>query len=213
MPFTIEQFLGVFEAYNSAVYPMQFIFVLMALIIIFLAIKPLRKSNKIISALLAFFWLWMGVGYHLLFFSLINQMAFLFGAFFIFQSAILFYSGVIEQKLSFHFRFDTLGAVGFLLIIYALVIYPLLGFVFGHIYPQLPTFGVPCPTTIFTFGILLWTDKKFPIFILVIPILWAFVGFSAAVFLNIYEDFGLLGAGVISTIFLLRRRWQLSVAS
>lgn len=213
MPFTIEQFLEVFAAYNSAVFPMQLIFVLIALLIIFLAIKPLKKSNKIISALLAFFWLWMGVVYHLLFFSPINKMAFLFGAFFIFQSAILFYAGVIEQKLSFHFRFDTNGAIGFLLIFYALVIYPLLGFVFGHIYPQSPTFGVPCPITIFTFGILLWTDRKIPFYILVIPILWAFVGLSAAVSLNIYEDFGLPIAGFISIIFLLRRRWQISVAS
>jgi hypothetical protein len=78
-----------------------------------------------------------------------------------------------------------------------------LGHLFGHIYPKSPTFGLPCPTTIFTFGLLLWTDKKIPKYVLVIPFLWSIVGFSAAVNLKVYEDFGLLVAGIIGTVLIL----------
>ncbi len=83
----------------------------------------------------------MGVAYHLLFFSRINRAAFFFGGFFILQAAILFYTGLLKNELSFRFRFDTSGVIGMLLILYALVVYPLVGFVFGHVYLQLPTFA------------------------------------------------------------------------
>ena len=46
--------------------------------------------------------------------------------------------------------------VAWLLILFALILYLGLGIVFGHRYPAVPVFGVaPCPTTIFTVGILL----------------------------------------------------------
>lgn len=205
MPFTVEQFLEVFATYNKAVYPVQLILALSALVAIFLAIKTNKNSSKLISLILALFWLWMGAAYHLVFFSRINQAAFFFGAFFILQAAILFYAGVWKNELSFHFRADTSGLIGILLVIYALIIYPLLGFIFGHKYPLSPTFGVPCPTTIFTFGLLLWTRKKVPLYILPIPFLWSLIGLSAALSLGIIEDFGLLIAGIVGTSILLWR--------
>src|SRR5687767_1572747 len=116
MPFTVDQFLEVFAAYNKAVYPMQLILVLSAFIAIFLAIKTSKNSSKLISLILALVWLWMGAAYHLLFFSRINQAAFFFGAFFILQAAILFYAGVLKNELSFHFHIDSSGVIGILLV-------------------------------------------------------------------------------------------------
>ncbi len=203
MPFTIGQFLEVFAAYNRAVFPMQVILVSAALLAIFLAVKASKSSSKFISTILAFLWLWMGAAYHLSFFSSINPVAVLFGAFFIFEAVILFYTGVLKDELSFRFRFDTSGVLGILLILYALVVYPLLGIVFGHVYPQSPTFGLPCPTTIFTFGLLMWTDKKVPWYILPIPFLWSLIGIAAALSLGIWEDIALPLAGIIGTAVLL----------
>ena len=197
MPFTNEQFLEVFAAYNRAVFPMQLVLVSAALVAIFLSIRPNKISGKAVTTILAFFWLWMGVVYHLLFFSSINRGAIFFGLFFILQSLILFYTGVLKDKLSFGFHYGWKGMVGALLILFALVIYPLLGLLFGHIYPQSPTFGLPCPTTIFTFGLLLWSDKKVPWYVLPIPLFWSLIGFSAAFTLGILEDIGLPIAGII----------------
>ncbi|HKB86940.1 MAG TPA: DUF6064 family protein, partial [Ignavibacteriaceae bacterium] len=56
----------------------------------------------------------------------------------------------------------------------------------------------PCPTTIFTFGILLWTTKKIPGYVLIIPLIWAALGISAALQLGIKEDLGLFAAGILS---------------
>lgn len=209
MPFTLEQFLQVFARYNQAVYPMQFLLVTAALFAIFFAVRPNRYSSKFISTTLACFWLWMGIVYHLIFFSSINQAAFIFGAFFIIQAIILFYAGVLKKGISFHFSIDAKGITGMCLVVYALIVYPLLGIVFGHNYPYSPTFGLPCPTTIFTFGLFLWTDKRVPLYVLVIPFAWSLIGFSAAFSLGIHEDLGLPIAGFILTTILLWKKPQL----
>jgi hypothetical protein len=84
-----------------------------------------------------------------------------------------------------------------------MLIYPILGQLLGHLYPRCPTFGVPCPTTIFTFGMLLWTIGKVPKYVLIIPLLWSIIGFSAAINLGIKEDIGLLIAGLVATFMIL----------
>ena len=85
-----------------------------------------------------------------------------------------------------------------------MVVYPLLGLGFGHSYPRAPMFGVaPCPTTIFTFGILLWSNKSVPAYLLVIPFLWSIVGMSAAVSLRVPQDYGLAIAGVLGLAMIL----------
>jgi hypothetical protein len=70
----------------------------------------------------------------------------------------------------------------------------------------MPVFGVaPCPTTIFTFGILLWTTDRVPKYLLVIPLLWALVGTFAALSLGIPEDYALPVAALISLALLIWR--------
>jgi hypothetical protein len=111
--------------------------------------------------------------------------------------------GVIKSRLSFAFKKDIPGFAGIVLLLYALLIYPLAGNLMGHNFPSNPSFGLPCPTTIFTFGILLWTDKKLKIGVLVIPLLWSVIGMSAAMNLGMTEDFGLIISAILSFIFIL----------
>src|SRR5688572_18008950 len=160
LPFTVEQFLQVFETYNRSVYPMQIAFYILGAAIIILSIKKIVNADRIINFILSFFWLWMGIVYHLFYFVPINKAAYFFGAIFILQGLLFLYHGVFKKRLSYKFRFDGLGWLGALLVIFALIIYPILGYVLGHFYPASPTFGLPCPTTIFTLGILMWFDRK-----------------------------------------------------
>jgi hypothetical protein len=70
----------------------------------------------------------------------------------------------------------------------------------------MPVFGVtPCPVTIFTFGLLLWTERPVPRLLLVIPFLWSLVGVSAAISLDRGEDLGLVVAALLGTALLLWR--------
>jgi hypothetical protein len=72
----------------------------------------------------------------------------------------------------------------------------------GHVYPASPTFGLPCPTTNFTFGPFLWVQARLPLRLLVIPAPWSVVGFSAALSLSITQDDGLPVAGVAGTLMI-----------
>ncbi len=204
LPFTVEQFLQVFEEYNLAVWPAQIVaYVLGALAVVF-AIVRRRGLDRAVSGVLASFWLFMGAVYHLGFFSPINKAAYLFGSVFILQGLLLAIYGVWLNRIEFGFRPGGLGVVGALMVLYAMVIYPLIGAVAGHGWPNSPSFGIaPCPGTIFTFGILLWSVSRVPIWLLVIPALWSLVGFMAAIKLGVIEDVGLLVAGVLGTILLV----------
>ena len=202
VPFTTEHFLNVFKLYNTAVWPLQLFFYGSAFLAIFLSLKKNPAADKIISFILAFFWLWMGAVYHLIYFSAINKAAYLFGLAFIIQGQIFLYTGILKNLLSFKFQANIYGITGSILITYAVIVYPVLSYFTGHIYPTTPTFGLPCPTTIFTFGILLFADKRIPPTVLAIPLLWSFIGFTAALTLGISEDTGLLIAGLLSTVLI-----------
>lgn len=204
-PFSSEQFFKVFKQYNEAVFPMYILFYLLGFLIIYYAIKPNSKSDKIISMLLALFWFWMGIVYHIIFFSQINKLAYVFGGLFIFQSILFLVFGCFQDKLTFHFKKDSYGITGIILMIFAMIVYPILGYLFGHIYPKSPTFGLPCPTTIFTFGILLLNQKKCPIWILIIPFVWSIIGFTAVFQFEVFEDSGLILASLISISLLIYR--------
>jgi hypothetical protein len=70
------------------------------------------------------------------------------------------------------------------------------GLLLGHTYPSTPTFGVPCPTTIFTIGALMLANRPHK-YVAVIPLLWSALGFSAAISLGVTEDVALIIAGLI----------------
>ncbi len=209
IPFSVEEFLNVFKDYNTVIFPFQFFFYIIAIVILFLIFKKFKSKNQLLSSLLVVLWLWVGMVYHLSFFTKINGAAYLFGILFIVEAILLILYGILKSSLSFSFQKSIYNYIGFLLIFYAIVLYPILNYLLGHPYPYSPTFGVPCPTTIFTLGIFLFTNKKFPIIVLIIPFLWSIVGFSAAVNLDMYEDFGLLVAGILSfTLILFRNKGE-----
>lgn len=212
MPFTIEQFLEVFKTYNQGVFPIQVLLYIMAFAAIFFAIRKASYSGKLISFILSLLWLWMGIVYHFNYFTSINQAAWLFGGLFILQGIIFFVIGVLKSKLTFKFKSDLRGITGTIHILFALIIYPVLGYFNGHIYPYSPTFGLPCPTTIFTLGLLCWVDKKLAPVVWGIPILWSVIGFWAAFSLGVKEDIGLLVAGILTIILLVGKRKNITLA-
>ena len=61
LPFTVEQFLEAFKNYNQSIYPMQIVLYLLGATIILLSLKKIANADRIINAILSFFWLWMGL--------------------------------------------------------------------------------------------------------------------------------------------------------
>lgn len=204
IPFTVKQFFDVFETYNTAIWPAQVPAHLLGIIAVAIAFRENKLSARIVSGIIAVFWIWMGIFYHIAYFSVINSAAWIFGALYIVQGLMFLSIGTIQGKLAFRFSLTPFPIIGACFILYATVVYPFLGMSFGHSYPKAPMFGVaPCPTTIFTFGILLWAVKSVPAYLLIIPLLWSIVGMSAAVSLGVPQDYGLVVAGVLGTVLIL----------
>ena len=204
-PFTQEQFLTIFTQYNLAVFPLQIVFIILGIVALWFVVKKSPISDRIILLILIIFWFWMGIVYHILFFSSINPLAYAFGVLFIIEACLLIYLGIIKKQVEFSLTKDRYTLIGLIFIVYAMIIYPVIGTVAGHGYPRLPTFGLPCPTTIFTFGLFLMSDKKFPLPLLVIPLIWSMIGFFAALSLGITEDYMLLVAGVVGTVLIIMK--------
>jgi hypothetical protein len=112
IPFSLGDFLNVFKDYNQSIFPLQVLFYLAAFLSIYLLFTRSKNLNKIIIGTLSFFWLWMGIVYHLIFFSPINKAAYIFGALFILQGVMFAGCGFIRKKLSFEYRKTTLNHIG-----------------------------------------------------------------------------------------------------
>ena len=197
-PFSTAQFLDVFGRYNQGVWPAQVLLYALAALVLWLAWRPGARSGVVISAVLALFWGWMGIVYHAAYFSRINPVAYLFAGAFVLQAALLLHAGASRNGLPFRARTDLAGVAGTVMVAYALVVYPLIGYGVGQRYPETPTFGLPCPTTIFTFGVLLWAAPRVPLRLLPIPTAWSILGVFAAQAHGIAQDLALPVAAVIA---------------
>ena len=196
-PFTVEQFFAVFARYNQSVWPMQIVLNLLALAALVVLYCARPSASHVISAVLSFFWAWMAIAYHFAFFAEINPAAWLFGVIFLLGALWFAWVGILKGTLLFRLRGGVRGWAGGLLIVYALLVYPLLSHALGHRYPAMPTFGLPCPTTIFTLGVLLFAAPPLPRSVFAVPLLWSVVGSIAAFRFGVLQDLGLLVAGVI----------------
>jgi hypothetical protein len=198
LPFTRDQFLDVFAGYNESLWPIA-IAIWLLTATAFAALERDRAQASAMSALLALQWAWSALAYHVAFFTRINQAAWLFAVLFLIEAALLAWYGIGRRQLTFALGHSFRAHVARALIAYALI-YPALVWMDGHVYPRMPTFGLPCPTTILTIGFLLAADGRAPRAVTVIPVLWAAIGGSAALYLGIDAHFTLWIAGIGLTI-------------
>ena len=202
-PFTAEQFADVFRRYHEAVWPAPLALMLLGLFIAFAAYRAdARRSwrwGQTALVLLAALWLWTGIAYFKGFFVDLTAAGAVFGSLFIAEAGLL---AISATQSGAWFERASRGSVvtATLLLAYAFVLYPAVGLLLGHRYPLAPSFGTPCPTTIFTFGIFCLLPASIPRFALAIPVLWAALGSTAVVELGMREDVGLVLAAVAAIV-------------
>jgi Family of unknown function (DUF6064) len=93
--------------------------------------------------------------------------------------------------------------VSLFMMAWGIILYPLTGYMIGHRYPRVPLFGaMPCPTNIFTLGILTaFASTQLEIIALFILSSMAVIGAVKAAVVGydgerIYEDIALLASGI-----------------
>lgn len=197
-PFSRLELLRVFSDYNESIWPAQLLASVLGLIAFALLFVNKDSASRSIATILAIFWATMGAGYHWLFFSAVNTAAYLFGAIFVIEALIFLVEGTIRNRIRFRISSHISGWFALAFIAYSLLIYPLLGLWVTHPYPETPLFGiVPCPTTIFTLGLLMVASHPRLILLGAIPVFWAAIGGTAAFLLDVPQDLGLVIAGLV----------------
>lgn len=211
IPFTIDQFYDVFRQYNEAVWPVQLLLIGLALIGVVLVIRPRSWSHVVISGILAVLWAWLSLVYHFAFFARINPLAYAFSALSLAGAAAFVWDGLVRRRLHYEWSGNIRSWTGAALIGFGLVIYPAWSWAAGHAYPFMPTFGLPCPTTLYTVGVLAFLVAPYPRTPHVVPVLWSTIGAQAAFFLGVPQDLSLIVAGLVAIVLLLRNgrnTWQ-----
>ena len=212
-PFTIEEFLQVFHDYNLAIWPAQVFAYALGLVALVAALSRRDDAPRLAFAALAVLWAFVGIGYHLMFFARINPLAPVFAGFFVVQAVLFVMAAIRPGDLRLSATPILRRVLGLATIVYAMAVYPVLGIWAGHGGMAGPMFGVaPCPTTIFTLGILMLTRGRWVVWLSIIPVLWSLVGLAAALQLGIPEDLGLpvAGAVLIAVLATLRDRDAMS---
>lgn len=211
LPFSVEQFYAVFRAYNEAVWPAQVLLLALAVTGFVLVFRPRPWTGATIAGVLGFLWAWQALAYHLTFFSRINPLAYVFSIASLLAALVFLWQGVVRRRLHFSWQGGMRSVGGAALVVMALGVYPVWSWYAGHSYPQMPTFGLPCPTTLFTIGMLGFLAPSDPRSPIVIPLVWTIVGGQAALFLGVPQDVSLFVAGAYAIALLARPKgWRIA---
>jgi Family of unknown function (DUF6064) len=206
LPFTQAQFFEVFRRYNEAVWPVPLLLSALGMVAVAFVLRPRRWSGVLVSGILALLWAWLAIGYHLAFFARVNPIAPAFAALSAAGAGLFLWFGVVTRRLQYRALQRGRTIAGLTLVAYGLVVYPVVSMATGHPYPAMPTFGLPCPTTLFTIGVLALLVPPCPWLVLLVPVLWSLVGLQAAFLLGVPQDFALLPAAAVGVVLMARSR-------
>jgi hypothetical protein len=199
VPFTQQQFLDVFGAYNATAWPAVVVLWLVTLAFGIRLVRG-RTPSTTLSALAAVHWAWSGLVYHALFFTDINPAAWLFAGVFLLEAFAFVWFGIVRRTLAFRWGHTTRHAMAAALFVYSLG-YPFLVLASGHAVPRAPLYAVPCPTTLFTAALLLTAVRPAPVIVFVIPVMWAAIAGTAALTLGVTPDLMLFVAAVCLVVY------------
>lgn len=198
---THEILLAAFARYNTLFTPWNWVIFSSAVLAALLACKQSDLTSRTTTYLLAVIWLWGGVSFLMVSLAPAYPLAIPLGLLSVTQG-FAFILAARHDVFAFAWRTDPYGIFGLMLVLFGLVGYPLV----GATYPQIAIAGVSCPSAIFTFGMLLITRKRVPLYLLIIPALWA-VSSLVPISAGMREDSVLLVAGVlVTTMIVLRDR-------
>jgi Family of unknown function (DUF6064) len=191
------------------VWPTQVLWYALAIAAMVLAIKPIGGSSRLIAGFLAVYYLWMGIVFFAIYYRPLGDNSSAFAVLFALGGALFLLAGVIRRDLELQPKWDVLGVTGGAFMLYGLA-YPLLDALNGHLFPAAPVFGVaPCPSAIFTAGLLLWTRRPMPMYVLVVPLIWLMTQAPAsALAIGVVADLARVPVGVVTTALLVWREYR-----
>lgn len=196
--FSLETYYRLFERYNAAIWPGQIVALALGAAIGAFLRRAEPGWGRLIAAILAAYWLWIAIAFHATRYATIHRGAVYFAWAFGLEALILLWAGVLRGGLTFERRRNAVGRAGLAIFLFAVLVQPLIGLLFGRGWAQIEIFGVaPDPTAVGTLGILLFAAGRLRWELIAVPALWC--AFSGATLLAMGTPAGwvMLAAGAV----------------
>jgi hypothetical protein len=177
--FTPRTYYRLFELYNHAIWPGQFLTLFGGVTAFALLWRGRRADVSAAVAILAIAWLWIAWAYFFERYETINWAARYFALGFVVQSVLLGFVGPSKRKL-FIRPSSSRRRIGLTLFFFALFLQPLIGpLLLSRPWTQVELFGLaPDPTTVATLGaLLLLLRGRILTIAMVLPLAWCAISF------------------------------------
>ena len=169
------------ELYNLEVWPVHLAALALGLVLLWLAASRRAAAARVLAALLATVWLWVGWAFHWQHYASINWAAQYFALAFAVQAVLLLGQGTWPRDAHAPPAGGVVQKLGWLLAVSGVLLYPLAGLLAGRPWTQLELFGmIPEPTALASLGLLLASaqppSRRLRCLLAVIPTLSLLVG-------------------------------------
>jgi hypothetical protein len=174
--FSPRTYYRLFELYNAAIWPAQWLALALGAVVLVLPLRPRRWVGRCVAAILAACWLWVMWFYLLDHYATINWAASYAAVGFAIEALLLLWTGSVRDGLRFRPPSDPAGVAGGGLVAFAVFVHPLTGpLLLGRPWPQAEMFGVvPDPTVLATLGVVIAAASPcWPL--LVVPLIWCVI--------------------------------------
>lgn len=206
LPYTAEVLFALFDEYNRAIRPLQGVVLFLTAGLLMLALRSRANRSRLITVILAAGWVWTGAVYHLVYFTDLNFAAPGYGIVFILQGGLLLWAGVYRRQISIRFQRTPASYAGAAIVILSAFVLPVIDWQHGLSWTD-ARFALLAPgtTAALTLGLLMMADRRPPLWIAAIPVLWTVNTGAHAAVLGIYQDIALTAAGLVALCWLITR--------
>lgn len=199
--FSPQTYYRMFAQYHARIFPLQVIFLASAIALPIIMRRSPERAERVVAAVLAAWWLWVAIAFHLARYSTINWAARSFALVFAAQGLLLAWFALTHRRP--RSMPNQLGAFG-LFGVAALA--PAGSLLAGRELTQLELIGVtPDPTAIATLAFAV-TATRFRLALAIIPLVWCAIGGATLWALDSVEAWIPLLGAIAGLGLLLRRR-------
>ncbi|SEJ79355.1 hypothetical protein SAMN05216201_11851 [Pseudomonas linyingensis] len=174
--FAPRTYYRLFELYNLELWPLQLLALALGTTVLVLWRRGGARAGRAIAAILLLCWLWVAWGFHWQRYASINLAAGYFALAFVAQALLLLWLGVLRGRLAPAPATRLQQRAGLILVLFALLGFPLLGPLLGRSWTQAEVFGMaPDPTALATLGVLLLAGGRPAWGLWPLPVAWCLV--------------------------------------